>query len=99
MNERMWRGGGGEVLRRDARWPVEHSEDAEVREALNVVLGWAELLLDDVVDAITCRRAVAAIERNAHRLGALHMGEHLEAIPAVDAALRICADLRACGRA
>ncbi len=98
MNERTWRG-GGELLWLEARWPIEHSEDAEIREALNVVLGWAELLLDDVVDSTVCRRAVAAIERNAHRLGTLRMNDHLEALPAVDAALRVCAHLRANGRA
>ena len=98
MNERTWRG-GGEVLRLDARWPIEQTEDAEIREALNVVLGCAELLLEDVVDGSVCRRAVAAIERNAHRLGGLRLDDHREALSAVDAALRVCADLRASGRA
>ena len=78
---------------------IAPTEDATIREALNVVLGWAELLLEGVVDGSVRRRAVGAIERNARVLRTLSLDDHGEAVSAIEAALRVCADLRASGEA
>lgn len=78
---------------------IAPTEDAAIREALNVVLGWSELLIDGVVDGSVRRRAVGAIERNARVLHTLRLDDHREAVSAIDAALRVCADLRASGQA
>lgn len=77
----------------------ERTEDAEIREALNLVLGWSELLAEDELDQALRQRAVSAIERSARVLGTLGLEDHAEAGAAVSAALRVCADLRATGRA